>query len=248
MFKNLIKKLRNNKPVKLYRSGWTGQNEAMNSVVRVDELTTISDRITFNPSSYAVIEQTNSNVLKEDKRIEKLPVEVYKEIFTTTPIVDCVSLDKKIELVEKRLRVLKEVGADAHISNEKEALGFLKARTKFKKYVHLFQWETTTDELIENLLKTYKLAKVSLAQYQRNIPAEAIDELEKFSDAYEKCRDDMPILWLIIDDKKDDKGNSKERRKDPILLASSPFGAWWYVLGAWDQEVEVIDDLIYHKK
>ena len=47
---------------------------------------------------------------------------------------------------------------------------------------------------------------------------------------------------LIIDD------GGKETRKDPILLAKSPFGNWFYVLGAWDKEVQYIDDLIYYNK
>jgi hypothetical protein len=151
-------------------------------------------------------------------------------------------LDNKIALVEKRIRVLQEVGCN--LSNENEALGFLKARKNYLKYKNTFAWETTSDELIEKLCKTYKVRMVEFSSYARNIPAEAIDELEKFNNAYEKVRDDMPILKLIIDDTVE----SKERKKDPILLASSPFGAWWYVLGAWDKEVEIIDDLIYHKK
>jgi len=238
MIKELIKKLRGEKPQKAYRSGWTGQNASM---------TSSGGGVVWTAPPY--VSTTPSQEKKEDVRIEKLPIEVYKEIFTTVPSIDCTSLDKKISLVEKRIRVLHEVGADGYISNEKEALGFLKARKNYLKCKELFQWETTTDELIEKLLKTYKLASVGLNEYQRNIPAEAIDELEKYNNAYEKVRDDQIILKLIIDDKKDKEGgSSKERRKDPILLASSPFGAWWYVLGAWDKEVEIVDDLIYHKK
>jgi len=87
---------------------------------------------------------------------------------------------------------------------------------------------------------------VDFSSYSKNIPMEAIDELEKFLKEYTKVTDekDKPILRLIIDDVPE----SKERKKDPILLASSPFGRYYYILGAWDKHVEIVDDLIYHGK
>jgi hypothetical protein len=71
---------------------------------------------------------------------------------------------------------------------------------------------------------------------------EAIDELEKFINSYNKVSNITPVLTLIIDE------GGKEDKKDPILLAGSPFGKWYYLLGAWDKEVEFVDDLIYHGK
>jgi len=65
----------------------------------------------------------------------------------------------------------------------------------------------------------------------------------------------LRLVRLIIDESpdRDEKGEvksevSRERKKDPILLASSPFGKWFYILGAWDKEVEIVDDLVYHNK
>lgn len=226
MIKELLAKLRK-KSVKAYRSGW--RNLAGQGVLSGS----LNDYIISVPG-------TSSTEKKEDNRIEKLPVEVYKEIFTKIPSVDCTSLDKKITMVENRINVLKQVGVA--LGDEHEALGFLKARKKLLKNIDLFYWETTSDGLIEKLLKTYKLKMVDFSGWSRNVPMEAIDELEKFVKAYEKVRDDQVILKLIVDD------GGKETRKDPILLAASPFGAWWYVLGAWDLEVSVVDDLIYKKK
>jgi hypothetical protein len=71
---------------------------------------------------------------------------------------------------------------------------------------------------------------------------EGIEELEKYAKTYAKVRDDEPCVGLIIDD------GGKEQKKDPILIAGSPFGNWFYILGAWDKEVEYIDDLVYHGK
>ena len=82
------------------------------------------------------------------------------------------------------------------------------------------------------------------------MPNEALDELEAYLDLYELYREDKPVFKLIIDDAPDPvhDGRSQERKKDPILLASSPFGKWWHILGAWDKEVEYVDAIIYHGK
>jgi len=71
---------------------------------------------------------------------------------------------------------------------------------------------------------------------------EAIDEIENFEKAFAKVSDKDLELSLIID------SDGKEKKKDPILLAHSPFGRWWYVLGVWDREVLYVDDIIYNGK
>ncbi len=72
--------------------------------------------------------------------------------------------------------------------------------------------------------------------------AEALEEVDKYIKVCEKVRDDKPVFRLIIDDK------GKEMKKDPILLALSPFGKWYHFLGAWDEEVKYVDDIIYNGK
>ena len=36
--------------------------------------------------------------------------------------------------------------------------------------------------------------------------------------------------------------------RDPILLAKSPFGQYYYILCAWDKEVEYVSDLLSEEK
>jgi hypothetical protein len=71
---------------------------------------------------------------------------------------------------------------------------------------------------------------------------EAIDEIEKFIAACKKVTDAESEFRLIIDD------GGTETKKDPIMYASSPFGKWFYVIGAWDKEIMYVDDIIYHGK
>lgn len=225
LIKDLIKKLRGNKNNKyLYRSGWSLDSQQNDS-----------------PAIFVEEAGTSTKNKKEDTRITKKPVEVFKEILSEEPKINLANLDQQIALVKRRMNFLiDELGMGA--SDEKEALKFLEARKEYIKNKILFNWSVTSFSKIEELCKKYKVRVADFQSYYKCVPMEAIDELEKFIDAYKKVRKDEPMLKLIIDD------GGKETKKDPILLASSPFGKWFFVLGAWDKEVEIVDDLIYNGK
>lgn len=176
-----------------------------------------------------------------DTREEKKPVEVFKEIFCEQPTMNLKDLDKQIALVKKRVQVLKDhVDPNMSMQDEITALSYLQARKKFKELGNQFAWNITTDAQIKVLLSKYKLQMVSFQGYYKNVPHEAIMEIEKFSLVWGKIFQGKPKLHLITD-----KGGP-ETKKDPILLAESPFGKWYYILGAWDREVEVVDELVYN--
>jgi hypothetical protein len=177
---------------------------------------------------------------KEDTRIEKKPVEVVNEILDEKPVIVTKDLAGQIKAVEKRIKVFKEQGCG--LSDEILALKYLKARQKGMKHWAKFNWAATTDVKVRELCSKYKLQVVGFQSYSRNVPMEAVEELEKYMAAYECVSEDKPELKLIID------VGGKEQKKDPILLASSPFGRWFHVLGAWDKEVEYVDDLVYKGK
>lgn len=188
---------------------------------------------------------------KSDTRIAKKPVEVFQEIIlepTECPRIEFDDLEGQIALVERRRRVLREEIGMESTPDEDEALIFLYARQKLLKLKekHNFNWPVTTKDKIEKLCRTYKLELVQFRSYYKTVPMEAIDELEKFCKEYERFTDTEPELKLIIDDAPaPGESQSRERKKDPILLASSPFGRWYHVLGAWDLHVEVVDELLY---
>lgn len=184
---------------------------------------------------------TYSTKIVKDERIEKKPVEIWQDLMSEIPKIDLVDLDKKIKVVKKRKEFLTEhmnVGAQ----DEKYALSILQARKKFPKYAHEFKWAVTNMEKINELCKKYKVQMVDFYGYYKSIPNEAIDELEKFCEVYAKITKEKPVLKLIVD------VGGPEQKKDPILLACSPFGKWFYILGAWDKEVEFVDELVYGNK
>lgn len=226
IIKKLLQKLILDQPRYLYRSGWE-----LNETI---------------PTLW-VGSETQNATKKIDKRIEKKPIEVYEEIISQEPKIDLNSLNKKIALVKQRKDIIEKMIKKQPATDEIEALGFLEARKKYTKYKDLFKWSITTFELIDKLLKKYKLKILDLSSTtgHKIIPMEGLLELKKFINAYQKVRNDEPILKIILDDSDNQQAKEKRRRADPIILASSPFGKWFYILGAWDKEIEYIEDLIY---
>lgn len=235
---NIINKFKR-KSFPLFRSGWDlGSRE-----VRYSEL------FSFENSTSTSIGGTPSIYIgggeKGKSRIAKKPVEIFKEIISETPKFNTSNLDDQIKFVTHRMKVLKEqLNGAMNLSDETQALSFLNARKKFEKNKDLFQWAVATFSGIKSLCEKYEVQFVDCAAYYKTMPTEALEQLEKYGKAYSKVCSDKPILKLIVE-----SGEEKpEVKKDPILLASSPFGRWWYILGAWDKEVEIVDDLIYKGK
>jgi hypothetical protein len=232
---NLLKKLRaKSKP--LYRSG-----------------TSIEQNTGFISFEALTGTTVNATEKKEDTRLDKKPVEVFNELVAPIPKLDLTNIKERIKMVERRRKVLlTEIGLSS-TPDEDEALEYLGSMQKLVKYQDevssIFPWAVTTNDLIDDLIKKYKLAKVDFANYYKTVPMEAIDELERFGIAYRNFCSKPPILLLIIDDVPEKSTpqdtRSRERKKDPILLARSPFGRWWFILGAWDKEVAIVDELLY---
>lgn len=198
---------------------------------------TINFTSTEQLTSYA----TSSDKQVVDPRIAKKPLEVFEEILSEGPQIDLSNLDEKIAMVKERGDLLKRhLGREA--IDEKLALGYLQARKKLVNNKKEFTWLITTDEKVKALCEKYQLRVVGFSGYCKNVPTEGLKEMENYIKAWEKVRYDEPEFSLIIDD------GGEEEKKDPILLVTSPFGRWYYVLGAWDKEILYVDDIIYHAK
>jgi hypothetical protein len=251
IWRKILDILKGNKPS--YKSMWVNQSADStpyqsfrgNAVVMDEPLDgNIDGNITTPLSFNAGIGEAKGIKAPKDPRIEKKPIEVFQEIFTKQPIVDLIDLDKKIGIVKKRIEVLQDYGGINPGQDERRALMYLKNRKNFKKTQKSFSWPTTNNEMVGNLCGKYKLRMAGLQGYYKCVPAEGVEEIKKFGEAFEGAtsEEQEPQFHLIIDD------GGKETRKDPILLAESPFGDWYYVLGAWDKEVEVVDEIIYQGK
>lgn len=212
---------------------------------RVGNPTTIDSLIQFTQSDGGSYTNSTKSVPVADTRKAVEPKEVFEMIKKETPEISFDNLDAKIEVVEERLRILKEHLDEGHLGDENQALFYLRNRRKYLTTRTKFpmDWALTTQDAIDDLCKNYKLKVVPLKQYYTLVPKDGIKEMDKYSKAYEAITGDKPIFELVIKDNQEAPQKKKDR--DPILLANSALGNHLCVLGAWDDEVEIVDEIIY---
>ena len=204
---------------------------------------------TYSTSGAVVAIGPNSNPPKEDERKAVQPKEVFAEIKREEADVSFDGLDDKIRVVEERIALLKEHLDEGHLIDEHKALFFLRNRKAYLKTrkKHPFDWALTTTEAIDDLCKRYKLRTVPLKQFYTLVPKDGIREMTRFTAAYKAVTGEQPIFELVV---KESVAAPEQRKKDrdPIILANSPFGNHLFIVGAWDDEVEVVDEIIYGMK
>ena len=187
----------------------------------------------------------SSSIVKTDDRKELKPIEVFKELTADKPNLDLNDLDSKIKAIKKRIDFMKDdIGAPA--IEEQNVLSWLEARKKGvkAKIMAQFYWPVTTTQKLIDLLKKYKLIETTFNEYSLAVPQEAIDEMEKYVKLCRKVTKDEPEFILVVED----TPIQKTKHRDPIILATSPFGKFLHVLGAWDKEVEIMHELYFKGK
>lgn len=105
----------------------------------------------------------------------------------------------------------------------------------------LEEFPHTTNLLIDKLLKDHKNLRFNIASdFVPDFPKAALDAMRKYD---KMCLDlcNKKAVYYVIAQSKDFEQVS--RRRDPILLAQSPFGFFWQILGAWDEEMIYLGDL-----
>ena len=114
-----------------------------------------------------------------------------------------------------------------------------KQYAEFKEFYEKYAYTTTT--MINSLVKKHDYLKLgSFEQFIADMPKEAIKEMEAYNKHTKKLCEKNAVFYIIAD-KKDFK--KSDERRDPILLAQSPFGHFWQVLGAWDEEMLFLEEL-----
>lgn len=248
MLDKLFKKLRKVKLFGWYRGGdypvpnWGGRGRRW-----VDEELSIARWGNTYGGPMTTTESLGSmgGTQQKDERKEVKPVEVFNELTAEKPNLDMSNLDEKIKAMKKRADFMTdELGIPAN--EEKNVISWLEARRKAvkAKLVDKFVWPVTTTDRIADLLKKYKLQQTTFMQYSLAVPNEAIDEMEKYVELCRKVTKDEPEFVLIIED----TPVQKTKHRDPIIVATSPFGKFLHVIGAWDKEVEIMHELYFKLK
>lgn len=118
----------------------------------------------------------------------------------------------------------------------------LENRRKYAKNRKLFEeFPYTTTTRVNKLIKDHDHLQIGkIAQFIADMPKEATEIMKEYN---KSCKElcDKQAVYYIVADKKDFK--KSEGRRDPILLVQSPFGHFWQILGAWDKEMLLLEEL-----
>lgn len=115
-------------------------------------------------------------------------------------------------------------------------------RKKYKDFQTFFEeYPYTTSAKVEALVKEHPHLKLGqVAQFLADLPKDAVDAMKAYNKNTDKLCGKQAVFYIIADQKDFKKSNS---RRDPILLAQSPFGHFWQIIGAWDDEVLFLPEL-----
>lgn len=180
---------------------------------------------------------------KEREKYKRIPIQPIEIIHTLEKGVDFPKerIKEAIKDLDSRIKFMKKTLKQDYTTEEERALDMLKARLKYPKYSHLFKWKTTTSLHIKGILDKYELDHKDIKYYVRKIPQLAIQHMQLYSDIFKKVSKKEPIFSIIAPEVyfKDPKAKT-----DPILLAESPFGNFYYILVAWDKEISKVSELL----
>ena len=115
-------------------------------------------------------------------------------------------------------------------------------RIKYDQFNSFFDnYAYTSTVKIDELVKKHDYLKIGkVEQFLADMPKEAVDEMKDYTANTKKLCNKKPIFYIIADKKDFEKSS---QRRDPILLAQSPFGHFWQIIGAWDKEMMFLEEL-----
>lgn len=179
----------------------------------------------------------------EDKRVEIEPKALIQALESGVN-VSLEDIDAKIKQLRERQEFWKNSLKRRAPVEIEHAIIMLEARKKYPKLEARIPWKTTTRERIDEICAKYKVEFRTIEDFTPELPPEAVREAAAFTAVLRLALADRPefhapALHIIAPSKM-----FKTRKGDPILLANSPFGEFYYVLCAWDKEVKFVEELL----
>lgn len=190
----------------------------------------------------------NKKEKKSEERLCITPKGIYEMKWLNEPSfaikTDPKYVDEQLESFKERLSMIKISDYDMENGSIEIQSMVIRLENR-KKYptVHKFfeKYPYTKTEKINTILSQNDHLKMGLVdQFLADLPQEAIDVMKEYKLEVEKMCEKYPLFYIIANKKDFQK---TDKRKDPILLVQSPFGHFWQILGAWDEEMLLLSDL-----
>ena len=178
----------------------------------------------------------SSNSSRPPQKISIKPIDILDQVEMPPRVLDLTNLDDKIDVMKRKAEFVKN-----HYS-KREMKGLVECLENRKKYDHIFfgRYSTTTIDHINTLCAKYDLCIREVDLFIPELPTEAVVSMEEYEKKVMEITGKKGIYYVIAtaSDFKDAYG-----RRDPILLAQSPFGFYYDILGAWDKEMLILSEL-----
>jgi hypothetical protein len=122
-----------------------------------------------------------------------------------------------------------------------DILSRLENRKKWTEHQEFFsKFQNTDGSKIDDLLAKYQLVLKPADIFIPVLPDEAVTAMTAYTEHVEAVTGKKPVFYVIATEDLFQRQNDK---LDPILLAQSPFGMYWQILGAWDKEMLLLSEL-----
>ena len=153
-------------------------------------------------------------------------------------------IKEQLETFKDKLNLIKLSEGDytRGITEISSILIRLENRKKYSQFKDFFEnYPYTTNKKIEELIKKHNYFKIGgIDQFLADMPKEATNEMKKYTNQVKELCGKKPVFYVIAD--KEDFERTQKRR-DPLLLAQFPFGHIWQILGVWDKEMLLLEEL-----
>ncbi len=218
-------------------SSWAGSSELSNWV-SVEEI--------LSPSKPG--RKIKKEVKKEEQKEELTPKTVYElKMLNDKEFeikVDPTYVDEQIETFKDKLGMIKssEFDMDRGTNEIGSMLARMENRKKYPQFKDFYEeFPYTSTGRIQDLVKAHDYLRVGkVEQFLADMPKDAVQVMKDYTKKTQELCDKKPVFYIIANKKDFEK---TEKRRDPILLAQSPFGHFWQILGAWDEEMLFLGEL-----
>lgn len=190
-------------------------------------------------------EESSTTLKTKMTRIPVKPVDVLNELQKSPTNWSLEGLEDKIGI----LRDKEEIITQKYAKQEVKALILcLENRKKydvkaadgitFREYFSRF--DITDEAKIKGITDKHDLKMGKADIFIPEFPDDAVKIMKEYGEKVKEICDKKPRFFVIAQEK-----DFKEvlDKRDPILLAQSPFGFYYFILGAWDSEMLYLPEL-----
>lgn len=207
---------------------------------------------TISTTSGGLIATQDTGIIKEKKKEEDKKKLSPKEIFQLKTLdnkgfkinTNKQYIEDQINSFKDKLDMLRSDDFDMRNGVIEVASIILRMenRKKYPEFEKFYgQFPYTSTGKISDLVKEHDYLKIDgVSAFLADMPKEASDTMKEYTKQTEKLCGKKPVFYIIADKKDFEK---TDKRRDPILLAQSPFSHAWQILGAWDEEMLLLEDL-----